>query len=249
MSIFYSTKYKSTIVRSFCLLLLIVTPIIGNAQQPILSEIYHRLEVSDSKLIIEYKADKKIDSISAKLDSLIGSTGNPKENLNFQFLTDKTAFVYGNEQGYGIWPFLYKTTDGGISWQKLLFEKREYGATINKDNFFMFDDKRGILVYNTDGFPWRKKKKRKPQFKYYITTNGGKSWKKKSKTLKHAHGLRIQNIAYEMQCRYTPDGTVEIKLMKAPWEAVSGKRSVDDRTRVILTSNDFGKSFDEKAVK
>lgn len=188
------------------------------------------------------------DTFTLKIDSIIRSTGNPKENIHLFFTDAQHGFIYGNEMGYGFWPFLFKTDDGGKHWERKLFKPYQGGTEINQDNFYMFDNKRGILIYNTDN---RVKfvEGTKQYFKYYITDDGGDTWKKKKLKLKHAQGLRIENNHYFMHCSFTSKGEVTAKILRAPWASARGKREIKDRIRLIISSKDFGHHFAETIPK
>lgn len=174
------------------------------------------------------------------------STGNPVQHIGFQFVTEQIGFVYGNEMGYGIWPFFIKTVDGGKTWERLLFEKREYGAPIMPEYFHMFDEKRGILIYNYKRGPDSFILNAEKRLRYYITKDGGNTWKSRTKKIKN--NVRISNEEHRLSCSYDDDGKVTLKILKTPWEAASGKRSLEDRTILELISNDFGKRFIETLI-
>lgn len=219
------------------------------AQNYSLHKIYEKLEVKDNKAEFAYGQDPKIDSIRHTLDSVLHSTGNPIENLSFQFLDDKIGFAYGNESGYGVWPFLFKTENGGQSWQRQLIAPKEYGPQLGKQTFYMFDKKNGILLYNHDNTSRTLSGKYKVDFEYYITNNGGETWRKKSISLKKAGNLRVENSAYFLQCAYQPTGQATINILAAPWQAAKGKRSIQDRIRLILQSEDYGRHFDISYIR
>lgn len=178
----------------------------------------------------------------------IRSTGNPYQNLSFQFTDSVTGFVYGNELGYGYWPFLFKTTDAGLHWNRLLFKPIEDGVPIYKDNFYMFNKNEGILIYNTNNIKRLLNGKYVTKLQYYLTQDGGKTWKQKSKRLK-TRNIHLENNPRYMQCSFTMKGEVFITILNAPWTMPKGKRLAKDRISLQLNSKDFGKSFEEIVVE
>ena len=179
-----------------------------------------------------------------KLDGIVYSTGNPTEELHFQFTDSKNGFIYGNEMGYGYWPFLFKTSDGGRHWNRILFKEVQSGTELFKDHFYMFDKQRGILIHNVDNVK-RKLGKEIKYFQYYLTNDGGSTWTKRTFRLKQAKGLRIENNPYFMNCSFNNKGEVEVQILRPPWAVAEGKRKVKDRLSLLLKSEDFGKNFKE----
>jgi hypothetical protein len=196
-----------------------------------------------------YRIEKgSTDTFQIDLKKVVASTGNPVEHIHFQFLDKNLGFIYGNEVGYGIWPFLAKTTDGGTSWQKVLFEEKEYGPQLLQQNFYMFNQKRGILIYGSTIMDKLLQKKQRV-FQYYLTQDGGSTWKLHGKKLKiiNRHA-RLENSENFQHCEFDSTGVVKVFVLRAPWNTLSGKRSIEDRKEYLLFSDDFGKHFNEERV-
>lgn len=227
--------------RLFFLFILCATT--SSAQDYTLANIYTKLEIKKDSFISK-PTDENILKIAYRLDSTFQNTGNPKENLSFQFLNPKTGFAYGNEVGYGVWPFLYKTTDGGETWTNLFFEDHQYGDPLMKEHFFMFDENRGILIQKH----WVKTNflLRAPngRFYYYITKDGGQTWKKKSKKLKTMNP-RYENDDHFLKCEFNSKGEVSIYILRPPWASGPDKREIKERILLELRSDDFGNHFSE----
>ena len=117
-----------------------------------------------------------------------------------------------------------------------------------KDNFFMFDVKRGILILRHFKNPFEFLKDKKNNFYYYLTNNGGETWKKKSYKLK-TKGLQYQNNEQFLMCEYSDSGEAIITILKPSWNSLPNKRELKDRKLLELRSTDFGKHFTEKDLR
>ncbi len=233
------------------LLLILLSPLTSTSQDIEIIELYKQLEVRNDIAVTENKSNKLLDSLRFRLDKEFVSTGNPKENLSFQIVDNVTAFAYGNEVGYGIWPFLYKTSDGGKSWQKIFFSEKQYGEPIMKEHFYMFDKSRGILIHR---YAPKKSKffdlesPKKNTFTYFLTKDGGETWKRKYIKL-NSKWLRYENHEQVMLCSYAPQGEVVITILQPVWNAIQNKRSIEDRKLYELRSEDFGKHFSQRKLR
>ncbi len=206
-------------------------------------DIHFELRLIKNKLILSKTNSYKKEIVHAGLDSIIYSSNNYYEHINMQFVSEKIGFIYGNEQGYGQWPFLFKTIDGGQHWKRLLFEPYELGINIAADHFYMFNEQQGILIYNynkQDRLTFQTNTK----LRYLLTQDGGDTWKEYTKKLSRKN-VTVTNIYYRLNCTYNSNGQVKVNILRAPWEAAKGKRSIKDRTIIILESNDFGRKFKE----
>jgi hypothetical protein len=201
------------------------------------------LKIIDKKLSLVKSDALERHVFITRLDSIVYSTGNPLENISMQFATEQLGFIVGNEMGYGYWPFVFRTTDGGLTWERQLFKDHEYGAPIYKEHFNMFNKQQGILIHNTDPIDRIRSDKKGLFLRYYLTKDGGKTWHKKKVKIAAKVIYRVENNPAFLHCTYEPNGKITVLILKAPWDAVSGKRSVADRTLMTLVSEDYGETF------
>lgn len=157
----------------------------------------------------------------------IRSTGNPINNISMQFVDAKTGFIYGNEVGYGIWPFVFKTTDGGTSWERVALDAKTYGPEIARDQFRMVDCNNGILLGNQQG---------ETTITWHTTSDGGDTWKEHS--LKP--GKPYDRIRGSLHIALSDEatGAVTLEYREPKWR----KPEADFLFR--LQSMDFGKTFE-----
>lgn len=182
----------------------------------------------------------KTDTVLFKtnLNKHVYSIGNPITMLYIHFISVNTGFVYGYESGYGEFPMLYKTTDGGKTWNRRLFKEQESLCSINEDNFHMFNQKQGIMIVNPSFYIADEKKYNEQHFDYFITNDGGLTWKKKKVDLTsyniYVHNREHNDYAYYtsewMKNMYKKEGTIV--------SIISNKNKT-----IVLCSDDFGESF------
>jgi hypothetical protein len=183
-------------------------------------------------------------------EKVIYSTGNPIERFNFCFVNKEVGFLYGHEVGYGIWPFLFRTSDGGLHWERKVFDAKENGPQLHRQNFFMFDERRGILIAGGGDMMKDLLGKKQKDFQYYTTSNGGNTWHLHKKRLKVIPAsARIENYDMVQHCTFDSTGKVDVYVLTEPWNTGAGKRSIEDRKRYRIYSEDFGKSFSEEILK
>ena len=113
-----------------------------------------------------------IDAVRKTSGAALQGHGRIAE-LNVQFVDRQVGFLYGFELGYGYFPFLFRTADGGRSWTSSAPHKKGdpgWSYPFRRSDFFMFDGSRGIaLTGGNDDTGLR----------YFITTDSGVSWTKK----------------------------------------------------------------------
>lgn len=162
------------------------------------------------------------------LNNHIYTMSNPIEALFMKFISVNTGFIYGYEHGFGYFPILYKTTDAGKTWARVLFEKNETLCPLYKDSFHMFNQKQGIAIVNPI-FLLSKKEYSKNNFDYFITNDGGLTWEKKSLVLK-AQNIEISNFNGSIKTFFKKNGTV-ISIIS------------NIKNTIVLRSDDFGATF------
>jgi photosystem II stability/assembly factor-like uncharacterized protein len=161
-------------------------------------------------------------------DSLLKSSGNPIENIDIHFLDKQYGFVFGNEVGYAFYPFILKTENGGKTWQRQLFSNGAIGSPILSDNFFMFDKQKGITIAN-----WGDESK----FNYYITEDGGKTWKNKSFDISDKE-FRVLNAPNIQKVIFNQSGEVTVILFDFDLQRFR------DNKVMFFKSKDFGNTFE-----
>ena len=112
----------------------------------------------------------KTDTVLFKtnLNKHVYSIGNPITMLYIHFISVNTGFVYGYESGYGEFPMLYKTTDGGKTWAPRMLGYASLHNLILKDIAFIDETTGWICAYDVA----------KRTSVIYVTADGGESWKK-----------------------------------------------------------------------
>lgn len=161
-------------------------------------------------------------------NQMINLAGLPLgRNIEINFLDEETGFLYGHQRGYGFYPFMYKTTDGGASWRGIP-QSNQFGP-IDDAGLYMFDQQRGILIPQ-----WRDLSK----LKYFLTEDGGETWQKKEvRTLSKRRAYSSYKVNVIMS--FNEEGEVCLSFIRA-------KRQDWDYNLVLYSSN-FGKSF--KTIK
>jgi len=171
-------------------------------------------------------SNDKIESTTT-VDSIAFSSGNPIQRIHIQFLNQQTGFLCGYESGYGYYPFVFKTSDSGQHWKRVLFEKSDWGCPLRPSDFFMFDVNRGIVVAN-----WHNVN----SLDYYLTNDGGETWKKNKFRMRDS-GVEIKNHDAYLKTVFSADGQITCLVMDPDLEYGV------NTTAFILKSDDFGKSF------
>lgn len=162
------------------------------------------------------------------LNEHIRSNSNPIEALYMQFISVNTGFIYGYEHGFGFFPKLYKTVDGGKTWNSVLFEAIKPICPLSKSSFHMFNQKQGIIIVNPAKYQVGKEYHQN-HFDYFITNDGGLTWEKKSLDLTNQN-IEVVNYEDSIQSIFKQNGTIVSIISK------------DDKT-VVLRSDDFGATF------
>ncbi|MFZ5471610.1 MAG: WD40/YVTN/BNR-like repeat-containing protein [Myxococcota bacterium] len=141
-------------------------------------------------------------------------------SISIQFVSPTTGFLYGYTTGYGYFPFLYRTADAGKTWQRLALS-RGADPRLRRNNFFMFDDKRGIVLTNWDV--------------YFITQDGGVTWSQRQFMLKPVRNGHLEPF-------YTTSGQVTVVIRHPDYPS---RDSEAHRQVRVLRSDDFGATFRE----
>jgi hypothetical protein len=174
-------------------------------------------------------SDSRVLDGPYRLDALMKFPSNPPEfyNFNLQFLNQDLGFLYGYEVGFGYFPFLLKTTDGGQSFQRVLFKKGKGRCPFLKHSFFMFDKQNGIAITN-----WASK----AIFHYQITSDGGDTWEKRAFDTGRSD-ITVYNADRRLTSVFTVDGEITTVIASST-ESLSTKGK-----DLVLKSEDFGETF------
>lgn len=156
------------------------------------------------------------------LDSIQRSTchGWFPEHRNIQFVNDSVGFFYGTAIGYGYCAFVFRTDNGGRTWQQLHITKESY-YTIAPHQFYMFNEQQGIALARLS----------KDTMSYYLTDDGGRTWQ--------SHNISLNGLQHEGFLRpvYSADGNV-VFVVERPFH--KGRTS---KIYGVLRSQDHGKTF------
>lgn len=155
------------------------------------------------------------------LDSLFRNSchGWPAAERNLQFLNDSTGYLYGYTIGYGYCSYIFKTTNGGRTWQSMPLTG-SYN-TLSEQEFYMFNERQGIAfpAVVKDTLTWK------------ITSDGGMSWQGRQTKL---GGLKHEGVIRPV---YSSEGNV-LFILERPW--FKGRTS---KIFGVIQSTNFGKSF------
>jgi hypothetical protein len=134
-------------------------------------------------------------------------------SLNIQYLNDTLWYLYGTVVGYWSYPFIFKTTNAGKSWQKILdimpipwncipLWAKDFVVyrTLDKNLFHMFNSSEGIWIVTLKNH----------RIIYRLTNDGGLTWKNKSAKLKN---ISAENDGYYLINKiYTDSFCIKISI-------------------------------------
>ncbi|MFM1810478.1 MAG: Photosynthesis system assembly factor [Bacteroidota bacterium] len=178
---------------------------------------------------LKYTNDDGKSYTFCNLDSVLAVLKGPLNtpSINIHFVNKDLGFIYGYSAVYAFYPILFRTDDGGITWQTIY--AGEIGTPLRRSDFFMFNEQKGIIVNN-----WSNE----PNFNYMLTDDGGKTWRqctfKTSRT-----DIRILNADGFLSAVYSEKGHVTI-LFTSPDNGKRGSGNI-----LVIQSMDFGKTFKE----
>lgn len=117
-----------------------------------------------------------------------GEDGHPfgiiqtPSKADLYILDDRTFYLYGTRMEYAYYPFIYRTTDAGITWQTVYQTWPDhYDKPLLKDRFCMLNQHRGIWILSVN----------KRWVRYRLTRDGGFTWKEKRK--------RVRSTAFKVE--------------------------------------------------
>jgi hypothetical protein len=160
------------------------------------------------------------DSVKIVIDSIdIVPCDGPSSIF---FLNDSVGFLTQSGGCYAHYNFLHRTSDGGNSWVEVIHVVgADLPPSLNNDNFYMFDDTRGIIIWQIkNGY-----------VDYSESNDGGNTWILKKAKVKPDLGAHILSIQFSVNGQIT---------------LVTGTRSMiesDKKEVCVLQSNDFGKTY------
>lgn len=167
----------------------------------------------------------------SSIESLLPTYSKAKNNYSIWFVNRNLGFFYGFIMAEKFFPFLYRTEDGGKSWNLVLGSEKG-GFQFERHEFMMFNERQGIAFYtdnSTKNLLKRVVLKHNKRLRYYLTDDGGITWKYKKKRLKR---VRLYKTIKNESC-IQPTGTIEFKC-------ITRKEGKPD---LVLRSTNFGKSF------
>lgn len=182
-----------------------------------------------SRLVLKFTSDggktfvnRNIDSVVSKLTGTLNSP-----SLNIHFVNKNLGFIYGYSTVYAFYPILFRTEDGGNTWQTIF--AGSIGTPFRRSDFFMFNETKGIIVNN-----WSNE----PNFNYMLTNDGGKTWKQHTFKISQKN-IRIMNADGMLSEVYSEDGNVTI-IFTTPDKGNRGSAK-----NLIIHSTNYGKTFRE----
>ncbi|MFN5844243.1 MAG: WD40/YVTN/BNR-like repeat-containing protein, partial [Flavobacteriia bacterium] len=134
-----------------------------------------------------------LDTLTARLEGPLSSP-----SLNLHFVNKDLGFIYGFSAVYAFYPLLFRTDDGGKTWQTIY--AGGMGTPFRRSDFFMFNTSQGIIVNN-----WNSQ----PDFHYMLTQDGGKTWKQCTYKISR-NDIRILNADGYLSEVYSEDGRVTV---------------------------------------
>jgi hypothetical protein len=178
---------------------------------------------------LKYSNDDGKTYTICNLDSIFVSLKGPLSNpsLNIHFVNKNLGFIYGYSAVYAFYPILFRTEDGGKTWQTIF--AGIIGKPLRRSDFFMFNESKGIIVSNWNSTP---------VFNYFITEDGGKTWLPRSFKISNTD-IRILNAEGFLSEVYSEKGEVTV-IFKTPDNGNRGSGKV-----LVIQSKDFGKTFKE----
>jgi len=182
-----------------------------------------------SRIELKYSNDDGLTYKFCNLDSVLSVlNGNlSTDNLNIHFVNKSLGFIYGYSAFYAFYPLLFRTEDAGKTWQTIF--AGPIGTPFRRSDFFMFDEKKGIIVNNWNSEPY---------FKYMLTKDGGKNWKQHSFEISR-NDIRILNADSLLNQIYSENGHVTV-IFTNPDKGHRGSGKV-----LVIESTDYGKTFKE----
>ncbi|MBL7767108.1 MAG: hypothetical protein JNJ58_13495 [Chitinophagaceae bacterium] len=182
-----------------------------------------------SQIQLKYTNDDGKTFTLCNLDSVLAALKGPLSSpeLHIHFVNKHLGFIYGYSAVYAFYPILFRTDDGGKTWQTIFAGIT--GNPFRRSDFFMFNESDGIIVSNWD---------HGNNFNYMLTHDGGKTWKPRTFKISRKD-IRILNAEGMLSEVYSEDGHVTVMFTNAD----GGKRGSGNIH--IIQSTDFGRTFRE----
>jgi hypothetical protein len=143
------------------------------------------------------------------------------EQPNIYFIDNTTGFIYGNEKGYGAYPFVLRTNDGGKSWKAM--DSLVWGGHGIQREDFAFLGKQYLFILLPE-IDWRNK------IHYAVSYDLGEHWVKKI--------IVIENNNYELYgcgVQASQNGVITLTAFMS--------KVNDTEKHIIFQSRDYGNSF------
>lgn len=139
------------------------------------------------------------------------------------FQDSVSGYVYGNMLGYGTFPFIIRTTNGGITWHKAI--ELPYSANIHPE-YFYFRGAYGFILLPVYSELSNNK------LGYFYTRDGGNSWNKGTHTIQMP-GYTVEG----WQMQVSDGGLTSVTL------DLHNNKNWQLKKRIILQSKNYGESF------
>lgn len=180
------------------------------------------------KFGLKFSDDKEKTFSSRHLDAVnkVLPKGPDMYDISLLFIDRSVGFIYGYSENEARNPFLFRTEDGGHTWQTVFANTA--GTPFRRRDFWMFTELKGIILNNLNS---------EPNFNYLLTEDGGKTWQQKSFKISR-DDIRISNKGQMLDAFYT-SSSITVSLKNPDPLHPNGVR------QLMIQSTDFGHSFVE----
>ncbi len=223
----------SDIMKKHILFFLLISAVRSIAQEPTTLD---QQFISSTKVVVlqSYgstgeKEDLRLDFIDRNAgDKVSVKIENIEEvpcmtNTSIFFINENTGYLLMSGGCYSVDNLIYKTSDSGKSWTKVLdIRNSDFAMNLNTDIFYMFNEKNGIILW-----------KIKSQYLFCsITNDGGNTWQEKQIKIDVSEDINeLANI------HFSTSGQIILVARKKSLYVTSNADAV------VLKSVDFGNSF------
>jgi hypothetical protein len=122
-------------------------------------------------------------------------------SLNIQYLNDSIWFIYGTRTEYAYYPFIYRTTNTGLSWQSISEAwPGKDNRPMDREMFHMFNLKKGIWLIGLQN----------NKMEYRITNDGGYTWIRKKFKVKNRAAINKEHPA--LHVKYLESNVTQISI-------------------------------------
>lgn len=177
----------------------------------------------NSRYAIEFIDKNSQDTLINFIDSIQHAPCSPPNSIFF--INDSTGFFTESGGCYASYNWLFRTTNKGLTWKKIVSGSRTDGNSfqmLSNKSFYMFNELKGIIIWKIE----------EGNLIYSVTSDGGISWRQEEPLFFDKESKRVfQSI------NFSTDGQVTLVCCE------NFILETDRKKTYILQSNDFGNSF------